>query len=95
MLNDANWGGHFVWFTWPQHRAFIDTRIELYPTNAWEDYFAMSFPRDDWQSVMDAYQIDYLVLLNPDNADLIATVRGSDRWRTVYDEEPWVVFVRA
>jgi hypothetical protein len=95
MFNYQPWGGYLDWATWPRHHAFLDGRIEVHPTQVWLDYLAITFPSAGWRTLLDQYDISYLVLSVADNADLVADLRQDPAWRLDYADDQAVVFSRS
>jgi hypothetical protein len=95
MLNDQNWGGYLEWAAWPRHQVFLDGRIELHPPRVWFDYLDVVFPGAHWRSLLDQYDISYLVLSKDEHPDLVTDLRRSPDWRLDYEDDQAVVFSRA
>ena len=36
------YGSYLIWALYPDHKVFIDARVELYPLDVWEDYIAIN-----------------------------------------------------
>jgi hypothetical protein len=95
MLNSQKWGGYLEWATWPRHQVFVDGRIELHPAQVWLDYVDIVFPTTRWRALLDKYDIQYLVLTNDYNPDLLAEVRLDAGWRLDYEDDQAAVFSRS
>ncbi len=78
----------------PRLPVFIDTRLELYPTAQWEDYFAIEQGRFDWEEVAGKYGITHLFLSTYYQPQAIRAARASPRWREVYADDVAVIFAR-
>ena len=88
------------WFSWlefanPQDRAFVDARVEVFPTSVWDDYFRVSSASPGWQGVLDRRQIDIIVASRAYQRALIEALAGEDGWRQTYADDLGVVFVRS
>jgi hypothetical protein len=95
LFNNQAWGGYVEWATWPRHEIFVDGRFELHPPQVWFDYLDIVFPSARWRTLLDQYDIGYMLLSKAENADLVADVRGDPGWRVDYEDDLAVVFSRA
>lgn len=87
---DASW----VEFSAPSHPLVVDSRIELFPERVWQDYFAVSLGTEGWQSTLDTWGIQALIL-DPDQAKGLLKVIGDDAgWRLAYRDDGGSVYVR-
>jgi hypothetical protein len=73
-------------------RAFIDDRIDMYPTSVVDDYLVLEHGLPDWERVLDRRGVD-LVLWDRANP-LTALMAGSSRWRTLYQDADWTITCR-
>jgi len=94
IFSRLEWGEYLAWRTAPQNRVFIDGRIEIYPDSVWADYIALTSAAAFWQSILERYGVDYLVLDTTYHESLIAQVRQSAEWRQVNEVGKAVVFER-
>jgi hypothetical protein len=94
MFNNQSWGGYLEWVAWPRHKVFVDGRFELHPTQVWLDYLDVVFPSARWRTLLDEYDISYLVLSVAEQTDLIADLRADAAWRLDYEDDLAVVFSR-
>jgi hypothetical protein len=94
MFNNQSWGGYLEWAAWPRHQVALDGRFELHPTQVWLDYLDVVFPSARWRTLLDEYDIGYLVLSQTEQKQLIADVRADATWRLDYEDDLAVVFSR-
>jgi hypothetical protein len=80
------WGEYLSWAASPRFRIFMDGRIEIYPDDVWQQYIDLTSGKDDWQQILDHYQVDYLVLDAPYHREngLLERVEHSGRWQKVF-----------
>lgn len=78
LLNEYNWGGYLAW-TASEYPVFIDARTDLYGDSIFNDWYSMVFAEDDWQALLQQYDIR-LVLLYPDRLLISALI-----------EQGWIV----
>jgi hypothetical protein len=83
VFSRFEWGEYLGWSCGPRFRVFMDGRIEIYPDEVWRQYIRLTSGGDDWQEILDAYGVDYLVLDADYHAanGLLARVERSSAWR--------------
>ena len=94
VFHDMSFGSYLIWAAHPEYPVFVDPRIELYPTEIWQDYLAISAAVADWEDRLDKYGINTLLLSLENQGPLIEAARESSHWRLVYQAAPAVIFVR-
>lgn len=89
------WGEYVTWAGAPRYTVFMDGRIEIYPDNVWKEYEAVTIGRD-WVPVLDAYQVDALILDTdyPAQTRLLAEVERSPGWTRVFQARSAVLYLR-
>lgn len=89
-------GGYLAWRLWPETQVFIDSRIELYTGEVWQDYLHISAGRPGYQELLDRYAIQFLVLNRSFQGGLVRQLQDSSVWAWVYEnpEEDTVVYRR-
>ncbi len=83
------------WFEFaaPSLPVFVDSRIELFPDRVWIDYLNVMQGRDGWQTILDRWDIDGVVLRTEDS-ELRRRIADDPGWRAVYRDEQGTLFVR-
>lgn len=89
-----------IWASWfelelPGRPVFVDPRIELFPADVWSDYDTVSTAAEDWEGVLDRWEIDALVLSRRQQSDLIDAIGGDPDWVTIHEDEDGIALVRA
>jgi len=84
-------GSYQIWAC-PKLPVFIDTRIELYSSDFWEEYFAIELGRYDWEKVVEKHKITYLMLSRRYQTAAIQAASESPRWREIYRDDRAVIF---
>jgi hypothetical protein len=87
-------GSYLIWAAQPEYKVFVDSRIELYPMNIWNDYLTISAGGYDWEAKLDHYQISTLLLEPASQPGLIQAVGASSNWKEVYRDNQAVIFTR-
>lgn len=91
IFTDDEWGDFLVYRRSPQGgKVFWDGRSDFYGGDNIEKWIAVLNVKWDWQETLDQYGID-TVLLAP-RSPLATTLKGSSRWRVVYDDGIAIVF---
>jgi hypothetical protein len=86
------------WGSWleiaaPDAQPFVDSRIELFPREIWEDYGQVAFAGSRWRDVVERWDLDALVL--EPTWPLVPELREDPGWRVSYEDGDGVVFVPA
>jgi hypothetical protein len=93
MLNTQAYGSFLELMT-PNHRVFIDSRIEMYPSGLWADYVTMMTAAPGWRRLMERYDVGYVVIAARPRPELLEALRRSEAWRSVYSDDVAAIFVR-
>ena len=95
MFNPQPWGSWFT-FALPRYKVFVDSRIEVFSRDVWEDYRAVSQGEEGWQRLLDRWRVTVVVAI-PDAEDqgrLVPRIRSDPSWRLAYRDADGLVFVR-
>jgi hypothetical protein len=93
MFNPQIWGSWFE-FALPEHRIFVDPRIEVFSREVWRDYDSVSGGAEGWQEVLDRWGVTVVVAERTQQAQLIPRIRDDPGWRLVHEDEEGLVFLR-
>lgn len=78
----------------PSMPVFVDSRIELFPTSIWESYLEIGGAREGWQTTLDRWDVD-AVVINPDQDGVLTShIRHDRMWQLVFSDESGYLFVR-
>jgi hypothetical protein len=80
-LNPQPWGSWFE-FAIPDVPVAIDSRIELFPVETWDDYETVASGRDGWQPVVERWQVTLAVV--PAGDDPFAARLVAAGWKLSY-----------
>lgn len=94
IWNAQRWGS-WLEFAVPVAPIAVDSRIELIPTDAWDDHVALSGGAADWVEVLDRRGVTIVVASAEEQRGLILLLKASAAWRLVHDDRDGDVFVRA
>jgi hypothetical protein len=67
VFNPQPWGSWFE-FALPALPVAIDSRIELFPTDVWEEYETVTSGREGWQALLDGWDVQFVVVPEDDDA---------------------------
>ena len=93
MFVHQPWGSWFEYRT-PDNPVFVDSRIEIYSSKVWSQYWTVSTGRPGWSRVLDRWGVGAVVTDRKDFALLIPRLRHSEEWRLVYRDQQGLVFAR-
>lgn len=93
IFNEVGFGSYLIWAA-PEFKTFVDTRIELFPPEVWEDYLYIGNALPGWEELLDRYGIETLMISPEGQAELAASAEASPRWRRAYRDQAAVIFVR-
>jgi hypothetical protein len=79
----------------PQLPVMVDSRIELFPTDVWRDYFTVTNGQDGWQAVLDRWDVDVLLVHRGQSEGLESVIGRDPGWRQVIDTEAGKVYARS
>lgn len=92
--------GTGAFFAYNGTPCFVDSRIELYPSEALHDFQVLegNVPYTDttvdyFAPIIDKYQFDMMVLCQHDNVGLTAYMSQRNDWQLIYTSSVYAVFV--
>ena len=94
VYHDMAFGSYLIWAAQPKFKVFVDSRIELYPEDIWDDYWSISSAQGNWQDLLDEYQVNTLMLEPEKQDDLVKAADASPAWQRVYEDTSAIIFVR-
>jgi hypothetical protein len=87
LFNEMGYGSYLIWALGPQTQVFIDTRIELFPYQLWQDYQAISEGRSAL-TLLDQYEVTRVMLDRGLQPELSTVLAESTAWvREYYDPQ--------
>lgn len=94
VFHDMAFGSYLIWAAQPQYKVFVDSRVELYPMQIWDDYWRITTADCNWEQLSYQYGIHTLMLEPKKQIRLIEAARASPNWELVYQDQQSVLFVR-
>ncbi len=94
LFNSMSFGSYLIWAAYPQYQVFVDTRIELFTEKDWMEYLDISNANAGWETSLDGYGVDTLMLSPAEQAPLILAVASSGEWNLLYQDSSASIFTR-
>jgi hypothetical protein len=91
VFNPQPWGSWFE-FAVPEARYALDSRIEFFPPEVWDQYEGVVVGADGWQKRLDDWNVAAIVLQVEDVAFRDRLVAAG--WTETYRDDDGSVFVR-
>jgi hypothetical protein len=91
IFNPQPWGSWFI-FALPEQPVAIDSRIELFPTRVWEDYETVTSGGAGWQELLDAWDVQFVVVPARDEAYHDRLV--AEGWQVTFTDADGSLFAR-
>jgi hypothetical protein len=94
-FNTYEWGDYLLWAGPTGAKWFVNSHAHLVPREVWEDYFRISSASKDWDSRLDRYGVNTIVLDRNISADLVRSLKEkTDVWKLEYEDRLAVIFTR-
>jgi hypothetical protein len=94
IFHAMSFGSYLIWAAYPEYQVFVDSRIELFPTEVWLDYINISNANGDWETRLNGYGVNTLMLSPVEQSALLQAVQTSDRWVMLYQDSTAAIFER-
>lgn len=95
FITDFDLGGYIIYETRGKLPTFIDPRTEtVFPPKVMEDYFAFRNAEPGWESILDTYHIDGILLANHQSPAMFERFTHNTRWKQAFKGPTATVFVR-
>jgi hypothetical protein len=88
-----------AWASWLELEApgvpvLVDSRVEVAPVDAWDDYIALTQATPGWQAILDRRRVTVLAVSAVDQPALLGAVLADEGWTATYRDRDGGVFVR-
>ncbi len=93
IWNAQRWGS-WLELAVPGTPVAVDSRIELIPTDAWDDHLALSRGAPDWAAILDRRGVTIVVANAEEQRSLIPLLAASSAWRLAHMDDDGAVFAR-
>jgi hypothetical protein len=95
LLGYQTWAPYLDWALSPRYQLMVDCAIEAHPLQVWQDYMLIDGGNVQWESLVDKYGVDVMLLSKADQPLIIGAVDQSPNWRVAYQDDTSVVYERA
>jgi hypothetical protein len=92
LFNPQAWGSWFV-FALPTTPIAIDSRIELFPVEVWEDYERVLAGGDGWATLLDDWKVTVVVAAGKDEDGLVSRLVSAG-WTSSYVDDDGTILRR-
>ncbi|MGH2757923.1 MAG: hypothetical protein ACRDI3_09055 [Actinomycetota bacterium] len=94
MFNPQRWGSWFE-LALPEHKTFVDSRIEFFSESVWADYLGVVAGAPGWERVLQRWQINVVVVDHDTMHDARVALEKHPGWTIAYEDHDGSVFRRS
>ncbi len=94
LFNPQPWGSWFE-LALPDLPVAIDSRIEVFPAQVWDDYDTVSAAGAGWAMILDRWGVTMIALTRNQDRALIGALSANPAWRQAYADDDGLLFVRS
>ena len=94
IFHDMAFGSYLIWAAQPQYPVFVDSRLELYPIQIWNDYIMISTGNCQWEELIQKYGFRTLMLSRQNQASLMQKIEDSGKWILEYEDPNVALYTR-
>jgi hypothetical protein len=81
-----------VYASWTEFSAtdlpvMVDSRIEIFPTTVWDDYFMVTDAGANWREVLDRWDVNVVIAHPEQSKSLLAVIGRDPAWREVFQDQ--------
>ncbi|MBV9471012.1 MAG: hypothetical protein JO316_21460 [Abitibacteriaceae bacterium] len=95
LFTEIGYGSYIIWMLCPQISPSADTRVELYPTDFWEDYFRLARGPANAAQILAERGFSDALLDDKQQPALIKRLKASPGWHVVFRKGPSVLLHHA
>ncbi len=92
VFTTDSWGGFVIYRFHPRYGVFIDGRSDMYGQRFIEQYLKVRDLNYEWKEVLEEYRIEWILL--PVHYGLATTLKELRGWKSVYDDQNAIIFVK-
>jgi hypothetical protein len=90
VFSSDDWSGYIIYRLYPRVRVFLDGRSDYYGPQLGEEFADLMSGKPGWEAHLEKYGVETLLL--PTTSSLTIAVKGSNRWRPIYDDGVAIIF---
>lgn len=87
------WGGYLIYRLYPNTKAVIDDRHDLYGEQVMTSYLKIVRPQPGWDDFLREYDVSCIMM--PRNAEITAVLKETSGWKSIYSDNVAVIFEKA
>lgn len=61
MYNHFNFGSSLLWNLYPQHKTFIDGRVDMFVPDIYEEWLTPATNQEGWRKIFQKYEISWVI----------------------------------
>lgn len=84
----------YVEFVLPERPVWIDTRVQLYPVQQWEQYREITYGYDGWEENLAASGANLVMISTASQPRLVVLMQQSANWCELYRDETALIYLR-
>jgi hypothetical protein len=92
MFNDDEFGDYIIYSAYPQYKVFIDSRVDMYGIDQFEDYLNMVYFKPGWEKIVERYNINWVIVSS--NSILSRYLMERNDWRLIYADKVACIFMK-
>ncbi len=90
IFSTDDWSGYVIYRLYPQVRVFLDGRSDFYGPKLGDEFSDIIGVKTGWEDRLKKYGAETVLL--PANSILSVAMKGSNRWRCIYDDGVAAIF---
>lgn len=94
VFNTYEWGDYLLWAGPDGIQVFVASHVHLIPAEVWRSYLRVIRLGAGWDNTLDRYGVTTVVIDAARQHALADGLRRDPRWKTAYEDNLAVVFVR-
>lgn len=95
LYQPMEWGALMSWRLDPAAKVFVDSRIDFFPDQVWNDYVRIGTHPEFADELLARYSVDTVVWDRRRDKGLLPTLAQSRRWTRIYQDDLAVVYQKA
>lgn len=94
IFNTLAIGDYLIWAGPKDLKVFVSSHAHLIPKEVMDDYFHIVFLDPNWESLLERYRVNTIVLDPTINDRLADALEDTPDWKRAYSDDRSVIFVR-
>lgn len=85
----------YLTYALPHRKVFMTNRMDDFPVEQYEDYQSIRHGLINWETILDKYQVNLILLDFSEQPKLIDAISVSPAWQEIYRDKRFVVYKRS